>query len=70
MPQARRRSGQFFYYPKGKTKRDEDASEGASNCPNKKKNKQRREGLFVAIADHKGGRKPIEGTPDHFEKLL
>ena len=40
--------------------RDEDAGEGASNRPNKKKNKQR----------HEGGRKPTEGTPDHFEKLL
>ena len=24
----------------------------------------------MATADHKGGRKPTEGTPDHFEKLL
>ena len=24
----------------------------------------------MAAADHKGGRKPTEGTPDHFEKLL
>ena len=55
---------------KSKAKRDEDAGEGASNHPIKKKNKQQREGLLVATADHKGGQKPIEGTPDHFEKLL
>ena len=24
----------------------------------------------MAIVDHRGGQKPIEGTPDHFEKLL
>ena len=24
----------------------------------------------MATADHKGGWKPTEGTPDHFEKLL
>ena len=55
---------------KGKAKQDEDAGEGASNHPNKKKNKQRREGSLVATADHKEGRKPTEGTPNHFEKLL
>ena len=26
--------------------------------------------LLVAVADRKGGRKPMEGTPNHFEKLL
>ena len=31
--------GAIFDCPKGKAKRDEDASEGASNCPNTKKNK-------------------------------
>ena len=55
---------------KGKAKRDEDAGEGASNRPNKKKNKQRHEGSLVATTDHKGGQKPIDGTLDHFEKLL
>ena len=60
----------IFNRLKGKAKRDEDISEGASNRPNKKKNKQRREGLLVATTDHKGGQKPAEGTPDHFEKLL
>ena len=51
-----------------KAKWDEDAGEGASNCPSKKKNKQRREGSLVAAADRKGVRKPAEDTPDHFEK--
>ena len=60
----------IFDRPKGMAKRDEDASEGSSNRPNKKKNKQRREGSFMATANHKGGRKTAEGTPDHFEKLL
>ena len=55
---------------KGKAKRDEDADEGASNRPIKKKNKQWCEDLLMATADRKGGRKPVEGTPDHFEKLL
>ena len=55
---------------KGKAKQDEDAGEGASNHPNKKKNKQRREVSLVATTNCKGGRKPAEGTPDHFEKLL
>ena len=55
---------------KGKAKRDEDAGEGASNRPIKKKNKQRHEGSLVAAADLKGGQKPTEGTLDHFEKLL
>ena len=46
--------GAIFDYPKGKAKRDEDAIEGTSNCPNKKKNKQLREGSLVATADRKG----------------
>ena len=55
---------------KGKAKRDEDAGEGASNHPNKKKNKQRCLGSLVATADRKGGQKPTKGTMDYFEKLL
>ena len=47
--------GAIFSHPKGKATRDEDTSEGASNCPNKKKNKQRREGSLVATTDRKGG---------------
>ena len=60
----------IFYRPKGKAKRGEDVGKGASNHPNKKKNKQRHEGSLVATADRKGGWKPTEGTPDHFKKLL
>ena len=56
---------------KGKAKRDKDASEGASNCPAKKKNKkQQREGSLVATVDWKCSRKPMEGTLNHFKKLL
>ena len=55
---------------KGKVKRDEDAGEGASNRPIKKKNKRWHEGSLVAVADRNGGRKPTEGTPNHFKKLL
>ena len=43
---------------KGKAKRDEDAGEGASNHPSKKKNKQRREGSLIATADRKGVESP------------
>ena len=39
-------------------------------APNKKKNKQQREGSLMATTDHKGVQKPIEGTSDHFKKLL
>jgi hypothetical protein len=46
-----------------KAKRDEDADEGASNRPHKKKNKQRRGGSLVATAHRKG-------TLNHFERLL
>ena len=47
--------GAIFDRLKGKAKRDEDAGEGASNRPNKKKNKQWREGSLMATADCKGG---------------
>ena len=60
----------IFDHLRGKAKRYKDAGEGASNRSNKKKNKQRRESLLMATANRKGGRKPAEGTPDHFEKLL
>ena len=62
--------GVIFNRLKGKAKWDEDVDEGTSNYPSKKKNKQRYEGLLVATANRKGGRKPTKGTPDHFEKLL
>ena len=51
-------------------KQDEDVDEGTSNRPNKKKNKQWCEGSLMVTVDRKGGRKPAEGTPNHFEKLL
>ena len=44
---------------KGKAKRDEDASEGASNHPVKKKNKQWHEGSLVATADRNGVGSPL-----------
>ena len=62
--------GAIFDCLKGKAKQDEDTSEGASNRPSKKKNKQRREGSLVATTDHKGGQKPNKGTSNHFKKLL
>ena len=55
---------------KGKAKRDEDAGKGTSNRLGKKKNRQWHEGWLVATADRKGGQKPTEGTPIHFEELL
>ena len=61
--------GAFFDHPDGKARRDEDASEGASNRPTKRKNKkQQRDNSLMVAADRKGGRKPTEGTPNHFEK--
>ena len=42
-------------FPKGKAKRDEDASKGTFNHPNKKKSKQRCEGSLMATIDRKGG---------------
>ena len=60
----------IFDHLKGKAKRDEDTGEGASNRPGKKKNRQWHERSLVAAADRKGGRKPTEGTLNHFEKLL
>ena len=48
----------IFSRLKGKAKRDEDADEGASNHPNKKKNKRRHEGSLMAVADRKGVRSP------------
>ena len=59
----------IFNHLKGKAKQDEDADKGASNRPNKK-NKQWCEGSLVAIADRKGGPMLVEGTLNHFEKLL
>jgi hypothetical protein len=62
--------GQFSTVLGARQKRDEDVNEGTTNCSNKKKNKQRQGGSLVVDTKQKGGRVPIEGTPDHFEKLL
>ena len=62
--------GVIFYRPKGKAKRGEDVGKGASNHPNKKKNKQRHKSSLVATTNLKRVRKPAEGTLDHFKKLL
>jgi len=63
--------GVIFDHLDGKARWDEGAGEGTSNCSLKRKNKkQRREDSFVATANQKGGQKPMEGTPNHFKKLL
>ena len=63
--------GAIFDRLEGKARRDEGTDEGTSNRSAKRKNKkQRHEDPLVAAADRKGGRKPMEGTPNHFEKLL
>jgi hypothetical protein len=63
--------GAIFDRSDGKARRDEDADEGASNRPTKRKNKKQRHGnLLVAAVDHKDGQKPTEGAPNHFEKML
>ena len=61
----------IFYRLEGKARRDEGAGEGTSNCSAKRKNKKQwREDSLMAATDCKGGRKPMEGTLNHFEKLL
>ena len=63
--------GAIFHHSDGKARRDEGAGEGASNHSAKRKNKKQwREDSLVAAADRKGGRKPAEGAPNHFEKKL
>ena len=63
--------GAIFDLLDGKARLDEDAGKGASNRFAKKKNKKQwREGSLMATTDRKGGWKPMEGTPNHFEKLL
>ena len=55
----------------GKARRDEGTGEGTSNRSAKRKNKkQQHENSLVFATDRKGGQKPSEGTPNHFEKLL
>ena len=61
----------IFDHLEGKARRDEGAGKGTSNRSAKRKNKKQRcEDSLVGAANHKGGRKPTEGTPNHFEKLL
>jgi hypothetical protein len=62
--------GAIFDHAKGKAKRNESASEGASNRQGKKKNKRNNEGSLVATTDYKGGQRAAGETPDHFEKML
>ena len=63
--------GAIFDCLEGKARWDEGASEGASGRSTKRKSKkQRRNDSLTAAADRKGGRKPTEGTPNHFEKML
>ena len=53
----------------GKARWDEAADEGTSDRPAKRKNKKQwRDNSLVAAVDCKGGQKPKEGTPNHFEK--
>ena len=61
----------IFDHLEGKARRDEGVGEGTSNHSAKRKTKkQRRVDSLIAAADRKGGRKPTEGTPNHFKKLL
>ena len=61
----------IFNRLEGKARRDEGVGEGTSNHSAKRKNKkQRHEDSLMATADRKGGRKPMEGAPNHCEKML
>ena len=63
--------GAIFDRLEGKVRQDEGADEGTSNRSAKRKNKKQWcVDSLVAVVDRKGGRKPTEGTPNHFEKLL
>ena len=63
--------GAIFDHSDGKARRDEGASEGASNRSAKRKNKKQRcDDSLVAATNRKGCRKPAEGTLNHFEKML
>ena len=67
MPQKKRRSERSSFASRER--------QGETRVPAKAppivlpKGRIRSNGLVAAI-DHKGGRKPMEGTPNHFEKLL
>ena len=61
----------IFDHLEGKARWDEGPGKGTSNRSAKRKNKkQQREDSLMAAADRMGGWKPMEGTPNHFEKLL
>ena len=63
--------GVIFDCLEGKARRDKGVYEGTSNRSAKRKNKKQWcEDSLVDAADHKHGWKPMEGTPNHFEKLL
>ena len=63
--------GAIFDRLEGKMKWDEGAGEGASNRSAKRKNKKQRcDDSLMATTDRKGGQKPTDGTPNHFEKML
>ena len=61
--------GVIFDHIEGKARQDEGAGKGTSNHSAKRKNKKQwHEDSLMDAANHKGGRKPTEGTPNHFEK--
>ena len=61
--------GAIFNRLEGKARWDEGVGEGTSNRSTKRKNKKQwRKNSLVVVANYKGGRKPTEGTPNHFEK--
>jgi hypothetical protein len=61
--------GVIFDCAHSKAKRDKDAGKGISNR-SKNKNKPRSSDSLVAAAERKGKKASVEGTPDHFEKML
>ena len=61
--------GAIFDRLEGKARQDKGTDEGASNRSTKRKNKKQwHKDSLMAAADRKGGRKPTEGTANHFEK--
>ena len=61
----------IFDHLKGKARWDEGVGEGTSNRSAKRKNKKQwREDSLVAVANRKGGWKPMEGVLNHFKKCL
>ena len=55
----------------GKAKRDEAAGEGTSGHPGEKKNNKRKGGgEYVAAVEHKAGKAPVDVSPRFFDDLL